>query len=185
MLLALLVLAPSALLDHGVVQWRKEPETRVQDAYKWLYHATLGGEHAIENEAGPRAWMEREWVALGPPRKGELSHVPLTPDGRLLRVNLRPYRATGGDKERLLAAFIASARRFRGKKDTFIREWEALGRRLRKGKIGKITLVAWREVDGQTRPIGYPAVHHSPEYERAYRPAYRIVLRELWPEAEN
>ena len=48
------------LLDHAFEQWRSTPEMRVEDAYKWLFHATLGGEHAVQDVGGPRNWMDRE-----------------------------------------------------------------------------------------------------------------------------
>ena len=33
----------------------------------------------------------------------------------------------------------------------------------------------WRRLDREMRARGYPAIHHSPEYENARRPAYRVL----------
>lgn len=169
------------LLDHAFDHWRSTPEMRVEDAYKWLFHATLGGEHAVTSESGPRAWLDREWSGLGDPLKGEREVVPLTPDGSLVRVNLRPYKARSGDKEMLLWAFVLSAERFRADRSAFVREWGALGARLEGCAFGHLTFSAWSRLDRRVRGEGFPAIHHSAEYESKYRPAYRVVLRSLWP----
>jgi hypothetical protein len=174
-----LIGSENPLLDHALAQWRATPEARIEDAYKWLYHATLGGEHAVTDEQGPRAWLDREWETIGAPLKGEQGLVPLTSDGRLLRVNLRPYKQRGGDKEMLLWAFVFSAERFKPDRSGFVREWDALGARLRSRPQGHLTAGEWTRLDATARKAAFPAAHHSPEYERAYRPAYRVVLREF------
>lgn len=168
------------LIAFAEPAWRATPEMRVQDAYKWLFHATLGGEHAVTDDAGPRRWMTREWATLTAPRPGESETQRLDPDGRVLRVHLRPYRGRGGDSEMLLAVFVASARQFRAPRSAFVEAWTALDRRLSRGRIGHVDRNAWATLDRGMRAQGYPAVHHSPEYETAYRPAYRVVLGALW-----
>jgi hypothetical protein len=171
----------SALLPYCLIQWKNEPEMRIEDSYKWIYHATHGGDHAVgDSEEGPRRWMEREWSTLGRPQSGEPEVVKLDPEGRLLRINLRPYKARGGDKEMLLALFVASAKRFRPDPATFRREWTSLGERLRERPRGHLSYTEWKRLDGATRRFGYPAIHHSAEFERVARPAYRVILGELW-----
>lgn len=177
-LLALGIQTP--LFDHALNQWKLTPEMRIEDAYKWLYHATLGGEHAVTSEDGPRRWLDREWDGLGAPTKDEPEVVPLTPDGKVVRINLRPYKARGGDKEMLLWAFVFSAQRFKSDKSVFIKEWDALGGRLKSKPWNRLTLSEWSRLDQETRAQGFPAIDHSAAYEKEYRPAYRVVLRELW-----
>ncbi|MGV3615848.1 MAG: hypothetical protein ACO1SV_10985 [Fimbriimonas sp.] len=173
---------PDSLIPYAIVQWRREPATRIEDAYKWLFHATQGGDHAVgDDDAGPRRWMDREWIGLGTPRTREPELVRLDPEGKIVRINLRPYRARGGDREMLLAVFVASARQFRPDRRTFVRAWNDLGRRLRQGRVGKLTYPEWVRLDRENRPLGFPAIHHSPTYESTHRPAYRVVLRSLWP----
>jgi hypothetical protein len=154
---------------------------RIEDAYKWLFHATLGGEHAVSDDSGPRRWMEREWGTLTAPHENEPEVQPLRPDGKIVRINLRPYRARGGDSEMLLAVFVESAKRFRSDKKEFIREWTGLGQALQGKPLGHLTLASWKRLNREMNPLGFPAVHHSVAYEGAYRPAYRVVLKELWP----
>jgi hypothetical protein len=170
-----------ALLKHAVAQWETQPETRIEDAYKWLFHATQGGEHAITSIEGPRQWLEGEWKTLQKPHPGEKLIVPLRPDGSLVRLNLRPFKARGGSKERLLTAFVSSAKSFKATKSSFIEAWNLLGARLKKARIGKLTSPEWLRMDKEMRPLGFPACHHSEAYEKAYRPAYRVLSK---PEAQ-
>jgi hypothetical protein len=179
MLTALLLMSP--LLRFSIQQWRQMPEMHVKDAYKWLYHATLGGEHAVQDDSGPRQWLESEWPTVGKPLPNEPEIVPLRPDGKIVRINLRPYKHRGGDEEMMLAVFVASARAFKASRAVFIDEWQELGRELAKKPIGKIDLIGWNRLDRETRSLGYPAIDHSTAYEKAYHPAYRVVLRSLWP----
>jgi hypothetical protein len=180
-LVALLLLQRTEpLLDFSIRQWRETPEMRVEDAYKWLFHATLGGEHAVTSEEGPRRWLAREWKTLEKPGPHEREVVPLTPDRKLVRINLRPYRARGGDPEMLLAVFVASARGFHADRTRFSQAWQSLGVRLRSSPIGRLRYAEWLRVDRGCRRLGYPAIDHSTEYERSYRPAYRVVLGDLW-----
>lgn len=183
MILALLAIARQAeptLLDHAFEQWKSTPEMKIEDAYKWLYHATLGGEHAVTSEDGPRVWLDREWPTLSAPLKDEPEVVPLTPDGRLLRVNLRPYRSRGGDKDMLLWAFVFSAQRLKRDESLFVREWDALGAKLKSDAWRQLSHQEWKRLDALTRKQGFPAIEHSPQYEKIYMPAYRVVLKDMW-----
>ena len=179
-LLVLTVSPKTDLLDFCMAEWMRTPRMEMQDAYKFLYQATLGGEHAISDDTGPRAWMDREWTGLGPPHKGEPEVQKLTPDGGVIRINLRPYRARGGDKEMLLAVFVASARKFRADKSDFVREWNALGSLLKRRHESNLTFREWQALDKKLRAKDFPALHHSERYEHAYKPAYRVALGEMW-----
>jgi len=175
-LLALAIQRSSRVVEFAVEQWQSTPKMQIEDAYKWLFHATLGGEHAVTDDSGPRQWLDREWATLGKPLPGEREVVPLTQDGKLVRVNLRPYKARGGDKEMLLAIFVASARRFHAERRMFVAEWQDLGRRLRRGPILRLRYPDWVRLDRKASSDGYPAIDHSSKYERAYHPAYRVMV---------
>ena len=167
--------APDPDAAFFLAQARAEPEVRVADAYKWLVHATRGGEHAVADGFAVRKWLENEWATLGPPQPDEPLWVPLTADGRIGRLNLRPYRAQGGAPEPLLAAFLASAESFDASPSRFRAAWNALGRALKQNSQGYLTYSDWRRLDREMRAKGYPACHHSPEYEQARHPAYRVL----------
>lgn len=152
---------------------------RIEDAYKWLFQATLGGEHAVHDLKMVRDWLESEWKTLGKPAPSEPLLVPLDPVHKLVRLNLRPFKAQGGTKAQVLALFVSSAKTFHGDRKAFVREWDTLRDRLQGSPIGRIDLAAWTRLDGETSKQGYPAIDHSAEYERAAKPAYRVVLSSL------
>ena len=178
--LSLLLGLPSDLAADDVTSFaaaalRADPEVRIEDAYKWLFHATRGGEHAIRDEAAVRTWLEREWTSLGPSETGEPLAVSLRPDGALVRLNLRPFKDRGGRPEALLAAFLRSARSFQGGSEPFEAAWRVLGQRLAGSPSGPLDGAAWRRLDAEARAKGFPAWHHSDAYSAARRPAYRVL----------
>jgi len=167
----------AARLAFPLDAWRADAAMEVADAYKWIYQATEGGEHAAPSRAEAAAWLEREWATLGAPLAGEPLVEPLGDTG-IVRLNLRPFRARGGDPAAVVDAFLASAAEVRPDPERFSREWHALGDALGREPIGRLTRAAWEALDADTAPRGYPAVHHSETYERAYRPAYRVLTAE-------
>lgn len=175
LLLGSCALAPNPDAEFFLAQARGDPDLRIEDAYKWLFHATRGGEHAVADGFAVRKWLENEWATLGPPQPGEPLWTPLTADGRIGRLNLRPYRARGGDRDALHAAFVRGAETFDASPARFRRAWRALGRELEKRPVGHLTAAEWRRFDREMRAQGYPACHHSAEYERARTPAYRVL----------
>jgi hypothetical protein len=108
-------------------------------AVRLRLHAARGGEHAVASEFAVRKWLETEWATLGPPQPDEPLWVPLTADGRIGRLNLRPYRAQGGSIEALHAAFIRGANSFDADPARFRKAWRALGRELEKQSVGHLT----------------------------------------------
>ena len=167
--------APDPDAAFFLAQAPAEPELRVADAYKWLFHATRGGEHAVADEFAVRKWLETEWATLAPPEPGEPLWTPLTADGRIGRLNLRPYRAQGGSPDALHAAFVAGAESFDADPARFRKAWKALGRAVKKNPQGHLTYPEWKRLDREMRAQGYPAIHHSLEYGQAHRPAYRVL----------
>ena len=162
---------------------QRYPGLRPQDLYKLLYQAAMGCEHAVQDVAEARTWLEREVRRLheGPQ---EPTVDPIAPDGRIVRINVRPYLAKRGDLDRLFAAFIQTAAEFTGSLDVLQRylshteEMEVAGELPFSSNTLK-GFFAKREAEG------FPAVHHSDAYRRSYRPAYRVVCYDFLPESDT
>ena len=180
MVLALLVALATSTLTLPLDAWAVDPAFSMSDAYKWIFQATLGGEHAAPSRDMADQWLRQEWQQLGPTAPDE----PLTErlgDTGIVRLHLRPFRDAGGAPEALLDAFLASAVAFRADHDVFVRAWRAFGDRLRQAPAAHLTRDAWVQLDEELRGKGYPAVHHSDEFTRAHRPAYRVVTaKQAW-----
>jgi hypothetical protein len=155
----------SALADFT----RARPAATAQDFYKLAHQGTMGSEHAVGTGEAARTWMAREVASLKPAPKGvvELLVEPLPPDGRFVRVNLRPYLARGLSPDSLVAAFIATANTAAQDSAQLVCARHALP-----------AASAARALFDAQRRNGFGAVHHSEVYERAYAPAYRVISRE-------
>lgn len=152
------------------------PAAGAADLYKLAHHGIMGSEHAVRDTVPVRAWMTRELAQLAAGTMTRTNPVDdplieiLPPDGRFVRVHLRPFVARRGDTEALLRAFVATANEARGDTAQFACAEQAL-RALPDVAIS----AASRAFIADRRRAGFPAVHHADAYERAYGPAYRVV----------
>ncbi|HSK88160.1 MAG TPA: hypothetical protein VK880_07390 [Anaerolineales bacterium] len=149
------------------------PSMQIQDVYKLIHQAALGSEHAISNPEGARAWMEHEIEELGEgPNEPVLD--PISEDGQIVRVHLRPFLAQGGVPEALLAAFIDTANEHRGEVQLLKDNWKIAVR------AGNYPTIEMEDFIQSMQVQDYPAVHHSLEYKRLYCPAYRVICRKFF-----
>ena len=65
------------------------PKMQARDVYKLLHQAAMGSEHAVTDIASARAWLERELAEIGPGPAEPLVD-PISPDGQIARIHLRP-----------------------------------------------------------------------------------------------
>jgi hypothetical protein len=163
------------LADHA----RRYPRWAVDDLYKLVHQASMGSEHAAGEEGRTREWLLREMNELraGP---DEPLVDPISPDGRIVRVHLRPFVACGLDPEPMLQAFLRTAERFSPSVERLVAYAEVAAGLAEEGtlRLPRARIVEWFD---EMRAAGYPAVHHSPGFARSYRPAYRVVSLELLP----
>jgi hypothetical protein len=159
------------IVDHA----RRYPLWGVDDVYKLIYQVAMGSEHAAADETAARAWLTRELGVMGSGPDEPLVD-PISPDGSVVRIHLRPYARLGLDAETLLAAFLRTAREFRGSvqllEDSLANAARLAGDGLIVLDRAELGLYAAR-----MKASGFPAVHHSATYAAAYRPAYRVVAR--------
>lgn len=171
----ILACLPSVLIDFTLPKWKVDKNVRIEDAYKWTYQATRGGEHAVPDTESARKWLKREWVALVAPMVNEPVWEPLCPGAEIGRLNLRPFSKSGGNADDLLEAFLRSSREYRSDSANFLAAWSELGKRLKKKSVGKLDYRSWSKLDAEMKTKNYPAIHHSETYEKAKQPAYRIL----------
>ena len=167
--------AVSPTFEFALSNWQATPKMQMEDAYKWLFHACQGAEHAVPDPDTPRQWLSDEWKTLGPVPFREPLWIPLRTDGQLGRINLRPYKTKNGQSEPLLAAFIRSANSYKADRTAFKKVWHELGSYLTNSSIRNLNLKAWNRVNDAYQTRGYPAIDHSAAYENLYHPAYRVL----------
>lgn len=173
-----LMCLPTALLDFATPIWKNTPGMQIEDAYKWTFQATRGGEHAVPDREMAKKWLDSEWASMGEDDKGANEWTPLCPSAEIGRISLRAFKARGGKPNDLLEAFLTSSREYRAEPKAFTDAWAELGKRLKKKGFGKITHKEWLKLDAEMKKKGYPAISHSDQYKKTYGPAYRIITLE-------
>jgi len=149
------------------------PAMEPRDVYKLLYQGVLGLEHlARRGEFAARLRAEYEGISAN---GAEPLVEVIRPDGRLARLNLRPFKDFGGDWALLVDACLRTAEQAWGTSEDLRTAWSAF--------------VAWRQVEpifplpdvlafsAWVEEHDYPAAHHSVRYRDMYQPAYRVVAR--------
>lgn len=170
----------SILIAHAA----RYPAWQPPDVYKLCHQAALGSEHAVTGREQARARLERELAALNPKPPGmpfEPLIDPISADGGIVRVHLRPLTRLGLPPDALLDAFLRTAAEFQGSMGT-LQEYLQDAARLKSEGILDFSV---RQLTGffmEMARHNFPAAHHSAEYARAYLPAYRVVARTFLPE---
>src|SRR5512147_989663 len=158
---------------------RRHPAMQIEDVYKLVHQAAFGNGHLITDEAADRKYLQSEFDSATADADEPLME-PLTPDGSVVRVNLRPFKARRGDLGLLGNAMLASAKQLKPHPELFDRWWREIVEAAARGDI-PFDAAALRSFGAARKAEGYPAIHHSTAYESAYHPAYRVVLRALLP----
>ena len=150
------------------------PFAGAEDLYKFLHQAVFGPGHAVGNREAAASWLQREIEGLGPPLEGEPSCEALGGEPPLVRVNLRPFVARGGDAGLLLDAFVASANQEFGtsrRMDVVLSLAASYVQCAGRGELAP----ELKSLSAEFAARGYPAIHHSESYLEAYEPAYRVI----------
>jgi hypothetical protein len=159
------------LIDQYLTRY---PAMTPADVYKLLYQGTLGPAHLIASPEDFAARLRAEYETVSP-RGAGLLWEPVRPDGVLGRLNLRPFKARGGDVEALVVACLQTAERDWGTPEQLRTAWAGFVALCRTGRWEAFDLEEVLTLTIRLEEQSYPAVHHSARYREAYRPAYRLV----------
>ena len=154
------------------------PLMGLPDIYKLLHQAAMGSVHAVTDLDAARQWLKDEAASLSPGTAADPLVDPISPDGKLARVHLRPYQATAMSLEHLAQAFVQTAQAYPRAPDRLLRFCSCLGDLADAQKLPFMRPEVEAYV-AQMAAEAYPAVHHSPQYSHAYRPAYRVIATEF------
>ncbi len=150
------------LLSH----FRRYPEMEIADAVKLVYQNEFGSAHLLRDMGESLKRLREEMAGLEADPDEPLFEAI---GNGLCRMNLRACLAKGIDTEEVHRLCLDAARAVNGTLEGFEAKLAALAALPFDGSAVRAYL------DGY-RLLGYPPVHHSPRYARAYAPAYRVVL---------
>lgn len=145
------------------------------DAVKLIFQNEFGGGHLITDPAATLRYLQREYSAT--PRDPAL---PLTEDigNGIVRVQLAALDANAFPLERLNELFVRSAEEHKGETACFVQKLKVL-QALTEQRVFAFSPGELWDYLARYRDAGYPPVSHSARYRGAYRPAYRVVKKDL------
>jgi hypothetical protein len=132
---------------------------------------------------GEKAWERLREEAE---RVAQMDHLdeplvePVSVDGRLVRVNLRPYVRQGGDLRALYRAMLESSEH-EGDPTEFASFWGMFKETAVDKDLGFDDETIHR-IDESLEEKGPEPRHHTAAYREAYYPAYRVVMRRIFEE---
>lgn len=163
-------------------QLRDYPESRVQDIYKSFCQDYLGPGHLIPDQESARAYLLSELAEYRADLEAGRYEVPAerfypTGDqGVFVRVDLSVVLDGTVSADALLDAFVQSADLGASRSpEAWAKRWESIDRILRKDFRDIPNLERDLQQIDSLMAAGHYILHHSPEYEAAYHPHYRIV----------
>lgn len=156
----------------------RRPAMQPRDVYKLLYQGMRGPEHIISSPQSFREYLTAEWQALTPAGDDPLTES-IRPDGSLLRLNLRPFKAAGGSLETLTSACLETARRPWGTPEELQQAWACFVGLCKAGTWPSPDIAEVEAFSSLLQANDFPPVHHSERYRELYRPAYRLVAADF------
>lgn len=154
------------------------PETRLQDIYKSFYQDRFGPGHMISDSESSFLYLQKE---LQEPDEPLLQYEPTGAQSRFYRVHLKCVQDGLITAEELNNAFVRSANQVRKDTTDWKSEWYAIV-----ATIDSLDLSIKHYGEDCTRIAemlcleGDRAVHHSPAFNEAYHPHYRLVSKEIF-----
>ena len=157
------------LLNH----YTAYPRLEVADIFKFVFQSAFGCEHLVSSEERAlnyiKAELERIKDDKSAPRIDAL-------DGDYSRVHLSCL-SDEVTPEVLAKYFCLSAKVEEGGKERLL-EKIAVARELIADGTIPLSLSDFDELHAKWEAAGYPAIHHSDSFRKAYRPAYRVIANE-------
>jgi hypothetical protein len=154
------------------------PLLEVQDVYKLLYQGVMGSEHLMPSIEEYSSSLASEYGSIQPDATRQLFE-PVRADGKLFRINLGPLKTRGIGLAGLISPLIHTTQVVRGTKNELENTWNTFIELCLQGYVVCFDLEEVERFTGQVEQLGYPAVHHSERYTRAYQPSYRLVAAQF------
>lgn len=149
-----------------------------RDAYKLFYQCHMGPGHAVNDIASTKKYLLDELAEITPDDSISLVET-ISPENKVVRINLAPFKSRGFNPDRLFDVFTNSATACEMNIDSFIKDWNELIELTINAQIN-LPHDEMHELNKIVVEKEYPPVHHSPEYSQKNKPAYRVVLRDIF-----
>lgn len=159
------------------------PDLEVVDVYKMLFQSVFGIQHILHDKA--KRYLEEELSTLELQKSSDETLIEnISVDNVMVRVNLRPFKMRGLSSDKLFLAMVTSAKEPKGTQKAFLKLWNQFRSLVEAGKLN-FDRSSLEDFDEKVKKENYPPYHHSERYRRSYRPAYRVVKREVFKRIFN
>ena len=156
------------LTDH----YRKYPCLGIEDVFKFLFQSSFGCEHLVSSEETALAYIRAELDAVTEVQARQVD--PL--DGNYSRVHLS---CIGKDiTPELLAKYFCLSAKAEPRGKEALEKKLSVARELIKDGTLPLSLTEFDTKLSAWREAGYPAIHHSDTFRKAYAPHYRVIANE-------
>jgi len=155
------------------------PELNEQDWYKLFHQASMGNRHLGVEDSLIYNYLLAEWARIDASSTEPLVEY-ISPDSSVVRLNLRPYKASGGTPDAVFDSMKKTWESFTPSEVQLAKYLDELQRASRQRQVDLSTEKLVQFIN-EKKGEGFPAVHHSDEYESLYKPAYRVLERRFIP----
>ena len=149
---------------------------RPRDFYKLIYQGVFGVGHILSDKTKDYLVEEAHRVNLNDYLNRELLE-PVSPDGSIVRIYLRPFMRRKLDLEKLYKVILRTAD-LQGNQKEFLERWRIFLDMVESGEI-ILDKSELNEVQADMYSKGLKPMHHTDAYREAYYPAYRVVSRQF------
>ncbi|MCW4049529.1 MAG: hypothetical protein NWE89_07300 [Candidatus Bathyarchaeota archaeon] len=155
----------------------RHPAIQARDIYKLLFQGVFGVGHLISEKTWDSLREEAGRINIDDhPEEPLVEEV--SPDGSMIRVNLRPYLRAGHSLESLYQAMKESATH-EGDEAVFLGYWEPFKQLVTEQGLPFI-VESIEKLDESMAEEGVKPKHHTQKYRDAYYPAYRVVKLDIY-----
>jgi hypothetical protein len=172
--------SPTEMLNLIIGHLHRYPVMEVKDVYLLLFQGTMGPKRMIYDDSRFEDQLREEFSQVSTDETIPLWEN-LRPDGEIVRLNLAPYKARGGDAGTLSTLCLWTLSSFKGSLDDLKESWDTFKRLCRDGRLRKFDLEKLVKLDEWAVRHNYLPAQHSEAYITAYHPAYRLIRREFLP----
>lgn len=168
-----------------LVRWhqRLRPDLEVVDVYKMLFQSVFGIQHILHDKA--KRYLEEELSTLEMQKSSDEPLIEnISVDNVMVRVNLRPFKMRGLSSDKLFLAMVTSVKEPKGTQKAFLKLWNRFKSLVEAGRLN-FDRSSLEDFDKKVEEEKYPLCHHSERYRKLYRPAYRVVKREVFKRIFN
>ena len=153
------------------------PKAQPRDIYKLIYQGVYGVGHILTGKAWDYLQEEVGRIPIEDYPDRPLTE-PVSPDGSMVRINLRPFIRLTLSLDDLFTVMTASAD-VEGDDERFIELWRVFVDLVETGEI-EMGLEMVKEIQDSIDRRGIKPMHHTEPYRQAYYPAYRVVRLDLF-----